>query len=91
MFQKGNIIADNIFILEERNTYFYYIIEPYLTNKVDEIFVTLQQYMFENRNNFCGFDNKLAIFHKCKVLLDNLSQFEVKYYGLNTKKIIVDD
>ena len=31
MFQKGLVLADNMFILEEgNNTFFYYIIEPYL-------------------------------------------------------------
>ena len=48
LFQKGVILADNMFILAEgMSKFYYYIIEPYLSlnNNPNNAFITLQQYL----------------------------------------------
>ena len=54
-------------------------------------FITLQQYLFENRQHLQGFESKKALFIKCKNLIDNLFQTGQSYCGLNTRNIVIDD
>lgn len=93
LFQKGIVLADNMFVLEEgQMEYFYYVIEPYLVLDDNETpFLTLQQFLLENRNSLGGFEKRRELFSKCKNLLDHLSMYDQAYCGLNSRKIVVDD
>lgn len=70
LYKNGIILADNMFILEEGEALFYYIIEAEVSRDCSR-FNTFQQYLYEAE---ISEDEKKCFIGKIKILLDCLHQ-----------------
>jgi hypothetical protein len=87
LYKNGIVLADNMFLLEECEEMYFYVIEAELDAK-ESRFVTLQHYLYEDG---ISQEERLAILAKIKILVDCLHQEGQAYAGLDPRKIVIDD
>lgn len=70
LYTNGIVLADNLFVLQECEEFYYYVIEAEIA--LDNArFQTLQQYLYNNQPSV---EESKAILGKIKILVDCLHQ-----------------
>ena len=87
LYQNGIVLADNMFILEECEEFYFYVIEAEVELE-DERFQTLHQYLYCNSLEE---EESKSILGKLKILIDCLHQEGQSFAGLDPRRVIIDD
>lgn len=87
LYKNGIVLADNMFIIEECEQHYFYVIEAEI-EPANRRFRNLQQYLYEERPSE---EQRKAMVSKIKILVDCLHQEGQAYAGLDVRGIIVDD
>lgn len=87
LYKSGIILADNMFILEECDRLYFYVIEAELESG-NSRFSTLQDYLYAFEPTQ---QDRKEILTKIKILVDCLHQEGQPFAGIDPRKIILDD
>ena len=87
LYQRGVVLVDNMFILEECEDFYFYVIEAEIEPGKEGRFKRLVEYLQEQRDPA----ERKEIVGKIKVMLECLHQEGEPFAGLDLRRIIVDD
>ena len=87
LYKNGIVLADNMFILEECEAFYFYVIEAEVEID-DQRFETLHHYLYCNS---LGEEEGRSILGKLKILIDCLHQEGQSFAGLDPRRVIIDD